>query len=406
MSAVATPTRALPNTDYFLDGVPNGDVANQFMEDVNGDWGLLRPYIDRNGNKCVTVNRGMQYDPKQGKDVLTYEKMTFNGARQAGYDSPTLYQTNATILRKNEWIMFDRVVVQHSRPRLRIWSDLVAANTYTLDGMSSEILEHETISDPGEAKVDMDGMSEGRTDIPLHQLEGLPLPITHSDFWFSARKLSISRKLGKPLNTLMASISARRVSETIEKTTLGVVSGITFGTAANYSNASQVTGYLSHEDINSASLTTPTGSNSSTTVGEILAMRTTLYDDGFFGPFVIYNGTDWDVYLDNDHYVLATSGAAAPSRTLRQRLVEIEDIKAVRRSDYLTPTNTGGTFDLVMVALGNPEVARAVIGMPMRVVQWPSQGGMRLNFKVMTIMVPQIRSDYSGNSGINSGSVT
>jgi hypothetical protein len=91
---------------------------------------------------------------------------------------------------------------------------------------------------------------------------------------------------------------------------------------------------------------------------------------------------------------------------LRARLANIEDISAVRRLDYLTPTLTGGTFDLIMVALGNAAVARAVVGMPTRVIQWESQGGARLNFRVMCIMAPQIRADYNGNSGINHQSVT
>jgi len=46
------------------------------------------------------------------------------------------------------------------------------------------------------------------------------------------------------------------------------------------------------------------------------------------------------------------------------------------------------------------DVARAINGMPITTVQWESAGGMRLNFKVMAIQVPQIRSDYDGNSGI------
>jgi hypothetical protein len=33
-------------------------------------------------------------------------------------------------------------------------------------------------------------------------------------------------------------------------------------------------------------------------------------------------------------------------------------------------------------------------------VQWETVGGMRLNFKVMAIQVPQIREDFNGNCGI------
>lgn len=396
----------MKNQDFVLDGIPHGDVANEFA-DSGYNSGLYRPFRDENGQKCVIVNVGMHYDSSKGRKVPTYEKMTCRYAREiGGYDAPTLWTTNATTLRKDEWIMFDNVVVMAARKRLRAWADLAAANTYRLDGMSSEILEHETANDPGEALVDMDGMAEGRQDRHLFQLEGLPLPITHSSFWFSERKLSISRKTGRPLNTLMAEACGRRIAETIEKTTIGVTTGLTYGTSSNYGATPTVRGFINAPDVNTKTITTPLGTNAATTVEEVLEMRSTLYDDGMFGPYVVYNSTDWDSYLDADYYTLKTSGATSPTQTLRERLQRIEDIQSVRRLDYLTPTAMSGTYGLVMVSLSNPNVARAVIGMPLRIVQWPSMGGMRLNFKVMTIMVPQVRSDYNGNSGINYGTAT
>ncbi len=395
-----------PLTDFVLNGQPHGDVASQLAE-TGYNSGVYRPYLDKNGNRCVDVNVGMQYNPTKGQMVSTVEKMTFNEARFRGYSAPTLDNvSNATILRKDEWIMFDGKVVKASRQRLRAWADLAANNTFTVNGMTSEVMEWETMSDPGEARVDMETTTEGRVDVPAFQLEGIPLPITQSDFWFSERKLAVSRSKGQPLNTLMAEVSGRRVAERIEKFTLGVGSAFTFGSSTGRLRAPTIYGYTSHPDRNTKTVTTPTGSNSATTVSEILAMRSVLYADGFHGPFVVYNGTDWDEFLDDDHFRLVTQGAAAPITTLRARLKTIEDIADVRRADYLSPANTGGTFDLIMVSLSNAEVARAVIGMPLRTIQWPTQGGMRLNFKVMTIMVPQIRSDFSGNSGIMHGQVT
>ncbi len=392
-------------TDYILDGKAHGDVANQ-MAECNYDSGLFRPYIDRNGNRCVDVSVGHQYNAELGRNINQYEKMTINAAKRLGYNSEVMNAT--TFLRKDQWIALDRSVVLATRQRLRAWSDLAASNTFTLDGMSKLILEHETTDDPGEARVDMDTMSEGRTDRPKFQLEGLPLPFTWSPFWFSERELAISRRGGQSLSTTMAERAGRRVGESIEKVTIGITTGLTFNPEnTSYGRAATVYGFITHPARNTKTdLTTPTGSNSSTTIAELLEMRETLFADGFFGPFVIYNGTDWDQYLDRDHIFLATSGAAAPLSTLRRRITEIEGFRAVRRLDFLTPANTGGTFDLIMVALGNPEVARAVIGMPLRTVQWPSHGGARLNFKVMTIMVPQVRADFNGNSGINHGSVT
>jgi hypothetical protein len=166
------------------------------------------------------------------------------------------------------------------------------------------------------------------------------------------------------------------------------------------SHPSTVRGYTNYDHINTkADLTAPTagGWHPGTTLANVLTMRDTLYNDRFYGPFMLYHSTDWDAYLDNDYYALATSGMTAPSQTLRNRIRAIEGIQDVRRLDFLTDT-----FTLLMVQM-TPDVARAVIGMDITTVQWESQGGMRLNFKVMAIMVPQIRSDYSDRCGIIKG---
>jgi hypothetical protein len=54
---------------------------------------------------------------------------------------------------------------------------------------------------------------------------------------------------------------------------------------------------------------------------------------------------------------------------------------------------------MIMVQM-TPDVARAVNGMDITTVQWESVGGMRLNFKVMAIQVPQLRADHYGSCGV------
>jgi hypothetical protein len=250
--------------------------------------------------------------------------------------------------------------------------------------------------------VDMDALTPGRTDSPKFQLEGLPLPITHSDFWFSQRRLAVSRNTGTPLDTTMAEAAGRRVAEQIEKTLIGTVTGTTYGTAANYGNAPTVYGYLTHPNrITKTNVTTPTGSNPSATVTDVIAMRELAYAAKYYGPFMLYHSPDWDAYLDNDYFALATTGMAAPSQTLRQRLRAIEGITDIRRLDFLS----GNTFTLILVQMTS-DVARAVNGMELTTVQWETMGGMRVNFKVMCIKVPQLRADFNGNTGIVVGTTS
>ncbi|GAG40298.1 unnamed protein product, partial [marine sediment metagenome] len=46
------------------------------------------------------------------------------------------------------------------------------------------------------------------------------------------------------------------------------------------------------------------------------------------------------------------------------------------------------------------ETVRMVESLPITTVQWETEGGMRVNFKVMTILIPQVRCDQEGRSGI------
>ena len=387
----------------FVDFVINGEGCGPVAEAVVGchyDPGYMRPYFDYDGTPKVTVNAGRKLVVNQETGVAryepTFEEVALKDLHDSGIFNPVW---NATSLRKDEWIRLDTIVLEAARSRLRAWSDLMAASPYGgFDGMSKTLLEHETQDDPGEALVDMDGLTESRSDEPRWQLEGVPLPITHSGFWFGKRRLAVSRNTGQPLDTNMAEKAGRRVAEMVEKTLIGEATGITFGTAANYSNSPRVWGYTNYTDrITKTDLTTPTGTNPADTLADVLAMRDLLYAANFYGPFMLYHSNDWDQFMDNDYYTLSTTGATTPSSTLRNRLRAIEGIQDVRRLDFLTSTNN--PYTLIMVQMTS-DVAQAVNGMDITTVQWETMGGMKLHFKVMAIHVPRLRSDYNGNCGI------
>lgn len=390
----------------------SGLTMNGHMDEVldNNFAALRRPYFDKHGRPSVTINLGNTTLVK-GVQTPIKQHVTLNDLVWKHGFLPTPVM-NATSLRKEEWIMLDQTVLKAARLRLRAWADLSAANSFGgFDGMGKMILEHETMSDPGEAVVDMDGLTDARTDSPLFQLEGIPLPITHSDFWFSARRLKVSRNSGTPLDSTMADAAGRRVAETIEKTTIGVDTGVTYGGGSStptYGRTSKVWGYTNFTNrLTKTNLTTPTGSNAASTLADVLAMRQQLYANKFYGPFMIYHSNDWDTYLDND-YIL--TGGNVATQTLRQRLEAIDGISGVRRLDYLANSATtfaaapdritsANAFTLLMVQMTS-DVCRAVNGMDITTVQWESQGGMRVNFKVMAILVPQLRADYYSRTGI------
>jgi len=398
-------------TDFVFNGQGQGPVG-EMLNNIHYDPGMMQPYFNRRGQRAVTINTGKMVPNKHGDGYMPERReVLVSNLMQQGIYSPVF---NATTLRKEEWIQLDQVVLRAARLRLRAWADLAAANSYGgFNAMAKETLEYETMSDPGEAIVDMDGLTEGRTDTPLFRLQGTPLPITHSDFYFSSRKLAQSRNNGTPLDTAMGEAAGRRVAEMVEKTLIGVetgfrgsegpyASGYGYGTGGASGSAgtryNQVYGYLNYPDrLTKTDLTTPTGTNPSATVADVIAMRQQLIDGRFYGPYMLYHSTDWDEYLDQDYYALATTGMAAPTQTLRERLKKIDGVQDVKRLDFLSSTTN--PFTMIMVQM-TPDVCQAINGMDITTVQWESVGGMRLNFKVMCIQVPRLRSDFNARCGI------
>jgi uncharacterized linocin/CFP29 family protein len=231
----------------------------------------------------------------------------------------------------------------------------------------------------------MDGLREGDSDRPLFSLENLPLPIIHKDFHFSAREIMASRNGNTPLDTSNAEAAGRKVAETIEKMTLGELSQYKYGGGYVY-------GMKTFDHTLTKSLTAPSTSNQATTVQEVLAMVKQSQDAGYYGPWMLYYSPAWSSYMGGDY------SNDKGDNTLRERLAKIDGIQDVRQADYLT----GTTLMLVQMT---SDVSRMVVGMDIQTLQWESQGGMMLNYKVMAIIVPQFRADYDGNTGIVYGSV-
>lgn len=345
--------------DYVFKGNAHGDVAETLMA-ANFDPRALRPFIGEDGRSYIMQN---------GRAALM--------------------QNATATLRKDDWIALDNAVIKAAKPRLKMVGDLRSAGLeYNIpNGMGKTVLQTETVSDINDAVISMDGLRESQADRPEFDLVNLPLPITHKDFHFSARQIQASRNGGSPLDTTMAELAGRKVAEEVEKLTLGRSGTYEYGGGLIY-------GLSNYTHNLTKTLTTPVGNASTrgaTLLAEVLAMRAQSRAKFHYGPWVIYNAPNWDTILDEDF-------KAASDRTVRERILAIEDISSIRTLDYLE------NYDLALVQMTS-DVVRMVIGMEITTLQWESSGGLRKNFKVMAIMVPQYRADHNSNTGIVYGSI-
>lgn len=383
----------------ILNGQGFGGVGSQ-LQGVRFEPGLLRPYINDRGVPSVTVNVGKRFNTQTGLYEPSYKSFPVHELQRRGIQSPVF---NATSLRKEEWIELDRAVLRATRQRLRAWTDLAASSTRGgFNAMARLTLEYQSATDAGEAVVDMDAMTDARGDTPLFDLKSVPLPITHSDFWYSQRQILVSRNLGEGLDTMMAEMAGRRVAEMVEKTVIGVETGITYGTqtagVGTHTGTSTVYGYTNFPyRVTKTDLTAPTGTNPEAVMTDILEMVETMQSNGYFGPYMLYHSTGYSRYLNDDYF---RSGSTSAVRSVRERIMQIEGIRDIRRLDYLT-----SGFQLILVQM-DPMVAQAINGMDITTVQWETVGGLRQNFKVMAIMVPLLKAPYNGVAGIIHGTTS
>ena len=353
------------NVDLIANGQAQGDMAAYMLGDGRLDPGRMRPFVE-NGKAYVTVYKGG--DPQKNESYQTI-------------------QVNNGTLRRDEWKQLDSVLLDVNRYRLGGIQDLID-NGLVLNlgnAMGTTILEWHDVSDAMEADLTMDGVSRSKGDRPVYNHGYLPIPIIHADYEINARVLAASRSLGNGLDITSAERAARKVQEKLEDM-LFTNTTYTFGGGTIYS-------YLNHPDINTLSISA-WDSGSSKTPGEIvedvLEMKQAVIDDYHYGPYMLYIPTEYETEIDKDYTDSLTSGT---TNTIRERILKINGIKGIKVIDTL-PANR-----LVFVQM-TPDVVRLVRGLPLQNVEWQTEGNMVHKYKVLTIQVPQIRSDHNNRSGV------
>lgn len=286
------------------------------------------------------------------------------------------------VLRNREWIDFDTAVVNVARERLVAIGDLVQAGlTYPLaNALGITRVEWETISDLTDASVSMSGLSQGQNDRFETALTSVPVPIVHKDFKIDIRALHAYRNLGQPLDMMQVEVATRVVAEKLEAILFnGVTVGVSGSPVYGYTNApNRITGSTT-VDWNTA-----TGAQ---ILGDVLAMQGAAAAKNMFGPFIIYCSQASFIHLGDDF-------KANGDKTILERLLDVPNIMAVKPTQKITDSGV-----VIMVQMTR-DVVDIVDGIQPTVVSWESQGGFLVNFKVLAIMVPRMKSTYTLQSGI------
>ena len=354
-----------PKIDFMGRNMAAGDVAAHITSNGCLDLGKLQPFIGNDGRSYVTVFKGG--DPKKIEN----------------YVSVHTPQINAT-LRRDEWKYLDEALLPEARSRLVGVQDLIDNGlTYVIgNGMGSTVLEYHDVSDAMEADLTMDGITRSRGDRPDFGVKYLPLPIIHVDFEINLRVLNASRTLGNALDTTAAEMATRKVAEKLEQM-LFTNTSYSYGGGTIYS-------YVNATNRNLVTLAQnwdASGKTGAEIIADVLSMKQASINDKHFGPWMLYIPTAYETVMDDDY------DTTTPGTTIRERILKIDGIKGVKVIDTLVANN-------VLLVEMRKETVRLVQGMGIQPIEWRTEGGLVTKYKVMTIQVPQIRADASGNSGI------
>lgn len=347
--------------DLINNGQAQGDTANSLMNNQLTP-GQMRPYLGQDGKTYVVVYKGGDATKKESYQAL---------------------QVNTTgTLRRDEWKSLDDAVMRVAESRLSGINDLVSKGlVYNLgNGFGTTVLETTTISDALSAELTMDAISRAKGDRQTFTTTYLPLPIIHCDYEINARVLAASRNMGNALDTSMAERAARKVAEKLESMLF---------TATTYAGGGgTIYSYLNYPHRNLETLGTVwTSATGKEIVDKVLDMKKKSIAALHYGPWVLYIPTAYETVMDEDY------SDAKGSNTVRERILQIAGIMDVKVVDTLPNGN-------VLLVQMTSDVVRLVRGMAIQNVQWNVEGNMLTKFKVMTIQVPQIRSDDNNKCGI------
>lgn len=300
-------------------------------------------------------------------------------------------------------VVIDRAVVMVGLQRLTFVADLLAAGlTYNLtDPLSVTQLEWNSMSKVGAAQRTMSPSARGENKMPIVLPTRLPVYLTTDGFEIDIRTLKMSQRVGTPLDTNLVTQCTRAVNEAIEDAALNgattldgqplIDAGYSAPGLLNAPNAATQT-------LTAAAWTTaPVGA---TVFAEVMAMIGKLQANKKFGPYRLYVGTQMGNALDADWAVTNSQGL-----TIRQRLLQIASLEAIRVAD-LMPSGNGASPSIgnkAALVQMTSDVMDVVVGQPPTAIPWTSLDGFTIHNLVMAIMIPRVRSDYNGASGIAIG---
>lgn len=290
-----------------------------------------------------------------------------------------------SMLRQEEWEVFDAAVTEAARYPLRAVNDLRARGlTVALGGLGTLRSSWSTSSEMTAALISMSGQGGGQRDLPDMIHAGAPVPVVSKDFAIDIRSLEASRRMGDGLDVTAATEATRVVAEGLESL---LVSG-----AGTKLNGSALYGYLTHPNRNTDTAANYGGGDWGTlsnVLPTVAGMVNAANLDYHYGPFQLYVSQTQYNQAAQSYY------SDGSGQTALDRIAKLPNITGVT----MLPVSTLADGVVLLVQMGR-EVVEWAEALDIQVREWASGDGMTSNFRVLAVATPRIKARYDGKSGI------
>ena len=323
----------------------------------------------------------LRFTPEQQAFVLANRRQ-FNASQEA---MASLHANamigNAHPLPKDVWGVWDREAVELQRTTLGVFNDLAASTSMPMP--IGKLVHHfQTVSDSGGVNISLDGRSKARTDQPLVDYFGTPLPIIDSTFSYGWRQVEAARTEGFQLDAAGRSNAMRRVAEKMESLVLD-------GDASVVVGGQRLWGLRNHPRRNTRTTgVTLNGATGAQWLAEVTATLRLLHADNFKVPATVYlNWSDW-------FYATSTEFTAGYPKTIAQRVLELGGLREIIPVDSVTASQ-------IIALVKDRRVVQVLNGMPMSTrAQFRANPEDDYNFVTMAAVALEVKFDANQNCGV------
>jgi uncharacterized linocin/CFP29 family protein len=277
------------------------------------------------------------------------------------------YAENNT-LREDSTREIDEALVRVARRDLIGVADLSGMRKSLDNGVGTTEYGYDKIAPVGKATRSMSILDHGDRDLVTFSRTVIPVPVISSQFRMDARQLAAGRGMGQSVDLSNIEEHTRSVAESAEDTLFNgapeiVLNGNALEGYTNFSCRTSITIGTAWDSLTAGSI--------AGAVTDVLNAWQALQDDGFTGPYILYVPSTWAAVLEEDY-------KAESERTLRERILAIQGITAIKVSGTLPADNA------VLVQMTR-SVVEYPLGQELTVVTWDEFGGLASNWIILTV---------------------